>query len=134
MSLEQSTQVLDETQEIPDWELKRHHLPQLIASDSIISNMERLIWEKEYKKHLFTNDGDVNAIVRSPDYQDPLAQQRNIILGVRNEIARRIGVKERGIHEFTYDALGYRTEEDHVFIGDRSHQIDQSEMHMIKMR
>lgn len=96
--------------------------------------MERLIWEKEHQKHLLPADKDIDAILRSPDYQDPLAQQRNIMLGVRNDIARRIGVKERSVHEWSPDGLGYRTEDGHVIIGDQSHLIDERQMHMIKMR
>jgi len=91
---------------IPSWQTARHYVPAVISLDRVINNLERLIWEREYPKS--RDEKKVDEVIRSPDYRDPLAQWRNTLLAVRNDIATLCGIKARRIHDFGPDALGYQ--------------------------
>lgn len=87
------------------WQYNQNYMPAVQKLDDIISNLERLIWEREYLKH--RNEEVIDRVIRSPDYKDPLAERKNILLAMRNEFASFLGIKARNPHDISWDALGY---------------------------
>jgi len=105
-------------EEVAGWQLQRHYLPNVVMLDRVISNLECLIWEREYLKHPSVSDlgrGEerthfVSRVIQSPHYKDQLAQRRNTLLVVRNDLAAACGIKPRKAHDLDEDACGYITD------------------------
>ena len=90
---------------VPLWQHSSHYFPSLKELDKVISNLERLIWEREYLKHC--DEKATDETIRSNDYKDPLADRRNLLLDMRNEFACFLGIKQRARHDISHDSLGY---------------------------
>jgi hypothetical protein len=77
----------------------------IIYLDFVISNLETLIWEREFPKH--ENVSDTEKAIHWDGYVNPVARTRNQILFERNRIAYLLGIHSRSIHDISPNALGY---------------------------
>lgn len=88
------------------WQLARHYWRNLLLLDIVISNLESLIWEREFLKRNH-NVKDTEEAIHWPGYADPNARIRNELLRQRNVLADICQVSHRMIHDTSPRALGY---------------------------
>lgn len=90
------------------WHKEHIRRPRLQRLDDLISQLERMIWECAWERRGNGEHEDaVHARICDPNYTDPLALGRTILLAERNTLARSCGVKQRAAHDLGPDALGY---------------------------